>query len=129
MHINARLLAAPVALAALAGCGSLASTPAAQTGAGSPAAAPSSPAMSSPPPCTTHACVVQVLDQSLPGAVAKDESVITKAVCKSSSVKYSSAGNTYTARCTVTYSDGISVTGYGNLLMTQQKVTFEPTGS
>jgi hypothetical protein len=108
----------------LAGCGSLGSaTPAAAGSSGPPVPV----AATSESLCLTHACIASDLDKSLVGALAKDESVITKAVCKVSTVKHN-AGDTYTARCTVTYSDGNVVTGFGNLLVAQDKVTFEPDG-
>ncbi len=59
------------------------------------------------------------------GIVAKDESVMTKAVCKPSTVR-PNPGDTWTVTCTVTYSDGSEWRGYANLLPAQGKVTFEP---
>jgi hypothetical protein len=136
------LLAAALALtAATAACGNLGSTsaggPPPPTGsaaippAGSPpAAAPSSspaPAPSPTGPCTTHACIVAQLEQNLTGLVAQDESVSTKVVCYESTVVYYAAADTYSASCTVTYSDGSQVSGTGNLDFTTDKVTFEPS--
>ncbi len=77
-------------------------------------------------PCTTNSCIVTELDQSLVGAIAQDESVATKVKCENSTVKNEGNGN-YTAWCTVDYSDGTSVEGYGNVDTSQNKVTFQPS--
>jgi hypothetical protein len=58
--------------------------------------------------------------------VAKDDSVMTKATCKASTVKRN-AGGTYTVTCTVTYSDGMVARGGANLIPAQDEITFEPT--
>jgi Tfp pilus assembly protein PilX len=78
-------------------------------------------------PCTTKACIAQDAEQSLPGAVAADNSVITKATCYKRTVVHHAAAKTYTVQCTAYYSDGTSVTGYANLLLDQNKITWEPT--
>jgi len=54
--------------------------------------------------------------------------VSTKVKCYKRTVKFHQAADTYSATCVVTYSDGSSVTGTGNLLVSAKKVTFEPTG-
>lgn|SRR5487761_1569922 len=124
------------AITALSGCS--AATSSSSGGppppAGSPSAAAGSPsalaaAPSSSPsaaPCTTHACIVQLLEQNLTGLIAQDESVATKAVCYKSTVVFHAAADTWSASCTVTFSDGSSASGTGNLDLGQQKVTFTP---
>ena len=100
-------------------------SPSAAAAAGSPSSAAGSPSASAAT-CTTHACVVSDLEQSLTGLIAQDESVATKVVCYKSTVVFHAAADTYSASCTVTYSDGSSVSGTGNLDLSQQKVTFQP---
>lgn len=112
------------AVIGVAGCSSL-GTSSAPASSGGSSAPPAPVAATSSAMCLTNACIVQDMDQSMVGMVAKDESVATKAKCKASTVKHN-AGDTYTAKCTVTYSDGVTVTGFGNLLVAQQKITFEP---
>jgi hypothetical protein len=90
--------------------------------AGSPSAAAGSP---SAPPCTTNACIADDIQHGLVGAVAKDNAVITKVTCKASTVK-GNAGSTWTASCKVTESDGSVSTGFGNLVMSTDSVTYEP---
>ena len=43
-----------------------------------------------------------------------------------STVVYHAAADTYSADCTVTYSDGSSAYGTGNLITSSDEVTFEP---
>jgi hypothetical protein len=57
--------------------------------------------------------------------VAKDGSVITKAVCYKSTVRHNS-GDTYTASCDATYSDQTVWSGYATLLVAEQKVSWQP---
>ncbi len=102
-----------------------AAQPSAAAAQPSAAAAQPSSADSSSAPCLTHACVVTVLEQSLPSIVARDGSVITKAVCYKSSVRHNSA-DTYTASCDVTYSDQTVWSGYATLLVAEQKVSWQP---
>jgi hypothetical protein len=78
--------------------------------------------------CTTKACIVDDLQKSLVGGIAQDEAVATKVKCYKSTVKHN-AGNTWTATCKVSYSDGSSVTGFGNLIPDKDKVTFQPAGT
>jgi hypothetical protein len=128
------LLAAALSLA---GCGTAASTattaptrtatPAAAT---SPAAAPSSPApapspSASPAPCTSRSCIVYYA-KSLVGGIAQSESVMTAISCDSSTVKHLAPG-IWSVRCTATYSDGQVWDGIATVLLTQGKVTWEPT--
>ena len=108
---------------AAAGAAANSAAAAASSAAASAAAAASSAAAA---PCTTNSCIVTELDQSLVGAIAQDESVATKVKCESSTVKNEGNGN-YTAWCTVDYSDGTSVEGYGNVDTSQNKVTFQPS--
>jgi len=56
-----------------------------------------------------------------------DKSVSTKVTCYVSTVVYYAAAGTYSADCTVTYSDGSSAYGTGNLVTSSGEVTFEPT--
>jgi hypothetical protein len=97
--------------------------------AGSPSAAAGSPSASptSYPDCTSHACIAAYLDQNLTGLVAVDKAVSTKVTCYVSTVVYYAAAGTYSAHCTVTYSDGSSAYGIGNLVTSSGQVTFEPT--
>jgi hypothetical protein len=141
MRRTPTLIAAAITVLALAGCASAGSSsggPPPPTGtaanpAGSPsAAAPSSPALAaapsataSPPPCTTHSCIAQDA-KGLVGAVAQDESVITAMDCYQSTVKHAAPG-IWTVDCTATYSDGSQVSGIATVLLSQDKVTWEPT--
>ena len=79
-------------------------------------------------PCATRACIVQDAEQSLPGGIAEDNAVATKAKCYKSTVKHHAAAKTWSVECTVDYTDGTSATGIANLLLDQDKITFEPTG-
>ena len=94
------------------------------SGGSSPDAAPD-PAPSAAAACTTNACIAGEAQQSLVGMVAKDDSVMTKAACKASTVQRN-AGGTYTVSCTVTYSDGMVARGGANLIPAQDEITFEP---
>jgi len=101
--------------------------------AGGPSAAPSASALAAPPSpspsstaiCTSHACIVSDIEQSLVGQAAKDGSVITKAVCHKSTVR-ANPGDTYTASCDVTYSDGEVWSEYATLLAATDQITWEP---
>ena len=88
---------------------------------GAPSAAPTSY-----PGCTSHSCIAAYLDQNLTGLVALDNAVSTKVTCYVSTVVYYAAAGTYSADCTVDYSDGSSAYGTGNLLASGG-VTFEPS--
>ena len=122
---------------ALTGCAAAATSsggpPPPSTGAGSPsAAAPSASALAAAPsatasaaPCTSHACIVQELDQSLVGGIDQADAVATKVHCYESTVKDQGNG-TWTASCMVTYSDGSTADGTGTVDTSQDKVTFEP---
>jgi hypothetical protein len=79
--------------------------------------------------CTTRACIVDDLRKSLVGGIAQDEAVATKVTCYKRTVKFHSAAGSYSATCVVGYSDGSSATGTGNLLVSAQKVTFQPAGT
>ena len=74
-----------------------------------------------------HACVVQELEQNLTGLVAQDEAVSTKVTCYELTVVFHAAADTYSASCTVEYSDGSSASGTGNYDISAGKVTFEPS--
>lgn len=128
------ILAAALALTGCAASGSpsspTSSRPAATAAATSASALAASPSASPSPAasvlCTTHACIVSDIERSLVGLVAKDESVITKAVCFKSTVK-DNAGGTYTASCDVTYSDQTVYSGYATLIPAKDQITWEPT--
>ena len=91
-----------------------------------PGAEPRAPApSSSAPPCTTHSCIISEIQQSLVGTTADDGSAITAVTCRSTSVKHNT-GDTWTASCDVTYSDGTVYAGYANVLPGQNQVTFQP---
>jgi Protein of unknown function (DUF2510) len=79
-------------------------------------------------PCTSNSCIVQEAKQALVGSVAKDESVITNLSCTPSSVQNPDL-NVYTASCIATYSDGVRTNGIASVLLSQNKVTWEPTGA
>lgn len=75
----------------------------------------------------TKACIVQDA-KSMVGTVAKDESALTKLSCRKSTVKRPTQG-VYTVHCTATYSDGAVCAGIASVLISQGKVTWEPTAS
>jgi hypothetical protein len=106
-----------ITAAALAGCGSVPAV--LPSSGGSPAASPSATV------CASTSCAIATIQQSLVGVVAKDNSVMTAVKCKPSSLK-ENAGDTWTAQCTVTYSDGAQWSGYGNMVPAKDSVTFEP---
>ena len=139
--MNARLASVLAAAAlALSGCASgaagatpnpaassfLASAAAREASADAAAAsALASAASPSAPPCTTHACIVAILQQSLIGGSASDNSVATSVFCNKKMVKFHADADTYTAICTITYTDGTMATGYGNYVVSAGKVTFQ----
>ena len=90
--------------------------------AGEPSSAAASPSAAL---CTSHSCIVSDIQQALVGQAAKDGSVITKAVCYKSTVK-ANPGDTYTASCDVTYSDGEVWSEYATLLAATDQITWEP---
>lgn len=97
-----------------------------------PQAAPSSSALAAPPspaasqePCTTHSCIVADA-KGLVGSVAKDESVLTAMSCYSSTVKHAAPG-VWTVHCLATYSDGSQWDGIASVLISANRVTWEPT--
>ena len=101
------------AISSTAACGSASSSPspsqasaasaAARAASASAAAAASSSAAIAA--CTSHSCLTQEAELTLPGEKATDGSVITKAVCYQSSVKYDPNGID-TVKCDVTFTDG-----------------------
>jgi hypothetical protein len=118
------------AITALSGCASAGSPDAGNvTPAGIPSSAPS--AVPDPAPsqaaCTTDSCIASGLQKSLVGLVAKDNSVITAATCYKRTVKHN-AGNTWTASCHVTYSDGTEYSGYATYDVAKNEVLWEPSG-
>lgn len=79
--------------------------------------------------CTSHTCIADTLEQSLTGLVAEDNAVSTDVKCYVSSVKYHKAADTYSASCIVTYSDGSQASGTGNLVLSSNQATFQPSGT
>lgn len=75
--------------------------------------------------CTTNACIARGIAGSLTGVIAKDESVMTHVSCKAASVKRNPDGS-WTADCTVDYSDGSVWDGFGNYVPAKDRVTFQP---
>jgi len=112
--------------AAVAPSAASSSDPSASALAAPPGAAAGSPSSA---PCTTHACIVSDLEQSLTGLVAEDEAVATKVTCYKSTVVFHQAADTYSASCTVIYSDGSQASGTGNLVVSSDQVTFQPAGT
>ena len=93
---------------------------------------PSASALAAPPPsptptaiCTTHACVVSVVEQSLPGTQAKDGSVMTSVTCYKSTVR-ANPGGTYTVSCDVSYSDQEVWSGFATFIVASDQITWEP---
>jgi hypothetical protein len=77
--------------------------------------------------CTSNSCIVSDLQTSLVGVVDKGDSVMTKVSCQPATVKDQGNG-TWTAGCTVTYSNGTTAAGTGTLDNSQDEVTFVPSG-
>jgi hypothetical protein len=78
-------------------------------------------------PCTSHHCITDDAEQGLPGAVAKDDSVVTKVGCHESTVRPDGHGD-YTVDCTATYSDRSTADGYATVELTRNEVLFKPSG-
>ena len=112
------LVVAGIIISALSGGGSSGSSSPSADSAGSPSSSPSSI-------CTTNACIVSDAE-GLKGTVAKDNSVMTKVTCRASTVKQVVSG-TYTAGCTVTYSDGSVWDGIASVLTGSGNIDWEPT--
>ena len=132
------ILASALALTACASTGTTATTTGTPPPLFASSAAPVAATTTAPAPapsatpassqiCTSHACIVSDVEKSLVGLVAKDESVITKAVCYKSTVK-ANPGDTYTVSCDVTYSDGTVYSGDATLLVAKDQIAWEPTG-
>jgi hypothetical protein len=130
MTARQALFLIPFAAIALTGCASTGSTSASPPAVAStipgvtPAAASSSPA----PQCSTHACVAQVMQQEAVGIVAANNSVVTGAKCKASTVRHN-PGDTWTARCAITYSDNSTGHGLVTLLPDKGRIAFQPDGT
>jgi len=75
--------------------------------------------------CTTNACIASDAE-GLKGTVAKDNSVMTKVTCRTSTVNQVVSG-TYTVNCTVTYSDGSVWNGIASVLTVSGDIDWEPT--
>jgi hypothetical protein len=124
--MNRIAIAAIPLVAILTGCAATTATSAPPAAAGSPSAsALAAPSPSASVMCTTNACVASDIEQSLLGQIAKDNAVATKVVCPVSSVK-ANAGQTWTASCRVTESDGTVSEGYGNFVESSDQVTYDP---
>lgn len=76
--------------------------------------------------CNARSCVVSTVKQTLVGTVAKDESVITGMTCRPGTIKQN-AGDTWTVSCTASYSDGSKWSGFATIVVSQTKVTWQPT--
>ena len=74
--------------------------------------------------CTSNACVASEIERSLVGLAAKDGAAITKADCQASTVRHN-AGNTWSADCTVTESDGSVSQGIGNWFVSTRQVSYD----
>ena len=138
LTLAASLAASALALTACASTGMTATTTGTPPPLFASSAAPVAATTTAPAPapsatpassriCTSHACIVSDVEKSLVGLVAKDESVITKAVCYKSTVK-ANPGDTYTVSCDVTYSDGTVYSGDATLLVAKDQIAWEPTG-
>jgi hypothetical protein len=99
---SAAARAASASAAAAASSSAAAASSSAAAASSSAAAASSSAAIAA---CTSHSCLTQEAELTLPGEKATDGSVITKAVCYQSSVKYDPNGID-TVKCDVTFTDG-----------------------
>src|SRR6202012_2841778 len=64
-------------------------------------------------------------EQGLPGAVAKDISVVPWVGCHESTVRPDGPGD-YRVDCTATYSDRSTADGYATVELTRNEVLFEP---
>ena len=125
---------AALAVTSLSGCASQGASPGAvatPASAPAPVADPAAdPAASAPPSataCTSNACLTDQIEHDLlTSVVAKDGAVVTKAKCKSSTLRRN-AGGSYTVSCKVTESDGGVADGYANLIPSQQEITWDPT--
>ena len=115
----------PAAASAASARASQSSVAAAQSAIASEVASQSAAADA---PCTSNACIAETAEQSLPGAVAGDNSVVTRAACYKRTVVHHAEAGDYTVKCRAYYSDGTSVTGLANVLLDQDKITFQPTG-
>lgn len=121
--MNIKLSAIAIAVIALAGCASMSSGPGAGDGSPPPSAPPPSP--SAWPQCKSDQCVVNEISLTMVNTTVKDGSVINQMTCTPSSVTESASG-TYTAKCTVKFSDGTRWRGLGNLITATDKVTWDP---
>jgi hypothetical protein len=126
-----RFAIAAIPLAALlVGCASTGSTGAtpSDSALASTAQQVAQPVASPTPtgPCLTKTCITEDAEQGLTGLAAKDNSVITKVKCKSSTVKQPING-TYTVHCTAAYSDGDKWGGIASLLIKKEQILWEPT--
>lgn len=105
------------------------------SGGNSPASSPAQSAPPSPAPvaaassarCSTKACIASDAE-TLKGTVAKDNAVMTKVACESSTVTQVVPG-TYTVHCTVAYSDGAEWRGIASVLTSREEVAWEPTAA
>lgn len=75
--------------------------------------------------CTSHSCLAQEAELTLPGIEAQDGSVITKATCYESSVKHTAPG-IFTVRCQATYTDGSVWSGLETLQPGADQSSWQP---
>jgi hypothetical protein len=124
---------APIVLlaAAVAGCGSVSggtdATPS-DSALASAAQQVAQPAASPTPtgPCLTRKCITEDIEQDAVGMVAADSSVVTAAKCRPAR---RNPGDTWTAHCTVTYTDGSKVPGNITLIPATNRLAFQPDGA
>jgi hypothetical protein len=122
---------AAIAITSLAGCASMGSTAASGQPSAS-AGAPSATALAAPSPspsaapCTSKACIISDAKSTLIGGTAKDESVMTKLSCRSSTVKKVTA-SVWTVHCTAGYSDSSVAEGIASVNLGTSYVSWEPT--
>jgi hypothetical protein len=75
-----------------------------------------------------HESLHHLRRRNLKGTVAKDNAVMTKVACKSSTVTQVVPG-TYTVHCTVAYSDGAEWRGIASVLTFKEEVDWAPTAA
>jgi hypothetical protein len=68
------------------------------------------------------------MQQDAVGIIAANDSVVTEAKCKTSTVKRN-PGDTWTAHCVVTYSDDSKAAGFITLLPDAGKIALQPDGT
>lgn len=77
-------------------------------------------------PSKTKASITEEIQQDAVGMVAADSSVVTAAKCRPAR---RNPGSTWTAHCTVTYTDGSKVPGNITLIPATNRLAFQPDGT